>query len=88
MREPTTIVLLTGYCPQFSSSGLRNEYYRRFLNEALVSSILFSRFGSTFKLTLAGDGMIAVEVEALEVLLRDVTRPYVAPSGKLPGHPD
>lgn len=39
-------------------------------------------------MTLAGDGAIAVEVEALEVLLRDVTRPYVAPSGQAPGHPD
>ena len=40
------------------------------------------------ELTLAGDGVIAVEVEALEVLLRDVTRPYVAPSGKAPTHPE
>ena len=39
-------------------------------------------------LTLAGDGAIRVEVEALEVTLTDVTRPYVAPSGKVPGHPD
>ncbi|MDG4650423.1 DUF2948 family protein [Roseibacterium sp. SDUM158017] len=39
-------------------------------------------------LVLAGDGAVAVEVEALEVTLRDVTRPYVAPSGKAPGHPD
>ena len=39
-------------------------------------------------LTLAGDGVIAVEVETLEVVLRDVTRPYVAPSGKAPGHPE
>ena len=39
-------------------------------------------------LTLAGDGAIAVDVEALEVVLRDVTRPYAAPSGKVPGHPD
>jgi hypothetical protein len=38
-------------------------------------------------LTLAGDGVIAVEVETLEVVLRDVTRPYAAPSGKVPGHP-
>ena len=37
-------------------------------------------------LTLAGDGVIGIEVEALEVLLRDVTRPYAAPSGKVPGH--
>ena len=40
------------------------------------------------ELTLAGDGVIALEVETLEVLLRDVTRPYVAPSAKAPSHPE
>ena len=39
-------------------------------------------------LVLAGDGAIAVDVEALEVTLRDVTRPYVAPSGQTPRHPE
>ncbi|MCG7493521.1 DUF2948 family protein [Thalassobius sp. Cn5-15] len=38
------------------------------------------------ELVLAGDGGIRLEVEALEVLLRDVTRPYRAPSGKAPEH--
>lgn len=37
-------------------------------------------------LTLAGDGAIRLSVEALEVSLKDVTRPYVAPSRKLPQH--
>ena len=37
-------------------------------------------------LVLAGDGAIALDVEALEVRLDDVTRPYRAPSGKLPRH--
>lgn len=37
-------------------------------------------------LTLAGDGGIRMEVEALEVTLKDVTRPYTAPSGKAPEH--
>ena len=37
-------------------------------------------------LVLAGDGALALEVEALEVTLRDVTRPYRAPSGKAPDH--
>lgn len=37
-------------------------------------------------LTLAGDGAIRLSVEALEVTLKDVTRPYRAPSGKVPGH--
>jgi|TARA_R110000850_G_scaffold82085_3_gene176318 hypothetical protein len=38
-------------------------------------------------LTLAGDGAIRLNVEALEVTLKDVTRPYTAPSRKLPEHP-
>ena len=37
-------------------------------------------------LTLAGDGAIALEVEALDVTLRDVSRPYLAPSGRAPAH--
>jgi hypothetical protein len=37
-------------------------------------------------LTLAGDGAIRLEIEALEITLKDVTRPYRAPSGKVPDH--
>lgn len=37
-------------------------------------------------LVLAGDGAIGLEVEALDLQLRDVTRPYRAPSGKAPSH--
>ena len=37
-------------------------------------------------LVLAGDGAVALEVEALEVRLEDVTRPYRAPSGRVPDH--
>ncbi|MEL7104722.1 MAG: DUF2948 family protein [Pseudomonadota bacterium] len=39
-------------------------------------------------LTLAGDGAIGIKVEALEIVLQDVTRPYVAPSGMRPEHPE
>lgn len=39
-------------------------------------------------LTLAGDGGVRLAVEALEVSLKDVTRPYVAPSKQMPSHPD
>ena len=39
-------------------------------------------------LTLAGDGAIAVDVEAINVTLQDVTRPYRAPSKQRPSHPD
>lgn len=37
-------------------------------------------------ITLAGDGTIRLRVEALEAVLKDVTRPYRAPSGKVPDH--
>lgn len=39
-------------------------------------------------LTLAGDGAIAVDVECIDLALKDVTRPYAAPSGHKPQHPE
>ncbi len=39
------------------------------------------------EITFAGDGAIRAEVEALELRVKDVTRPYLAPSGKRPTHP-
>jgi hypothetical protein len=42
----------------------------------------------TLTLTLAGDGAVALEVECLDVRLTDVTRPYRAPSGRSPQHPE
>ena len=41
-----------------------------------------------FVLLLAGDGGIAAQAECIDVILRDVTKPYVAPSGKAPDHPE
>ncbi|PTX54176.1 Protein of unknown function (DUF2948) [Litoreibacter ponti] len=41
-----------------------------------------------FELTLAGDGALALDVECINVTLQDVTRPYVAPSGQAPEHPE
>ncbi len=37
-------------------------------------------------LTLAGDGAISIAVEALDIRLEDVSRPYVAPSRQAPNH--
>lgn len=39
-------------------------------------------------LTFAGDGALAIGVEALDVALKDVTRPYLAPSRHTPKHPE
>lgn len=39
-------------------------------------------------LTLAGDGAVRLAVECLDITLTDVTKPYIAPSGRAPSHPD
>jgi hypothetical protein len=57
-----------------------------------VLSILSIEFSPTdapsgiLTLNLSGDGAIALTVECLEVTLKDVTRPYIAPSGSAPDH--
>jgi len=57
-----------------------------------VLSLLSVGFESTgdgagfLTLILAGDVAIRLEIEALEVTLKDVTRPYRAASGKAPRH--
>jgi len=40
----------------------------------------------TVILTLAGGAVIALKVEALDATLKDVTKPYVAPSHRAPEH--
>lgn len=42
----------------------------------------------TVTLVLAGDGAIRAGVECLDVTLKDVTRPYAAPSRHMPKHPE
>jgi hypothetical protein len=59
----------------------------------MILSVLSIRFDADkdgagqVELILAGDGAIRLNVEALEVSLKDVTRPYLAPSNMVPGHP-
>ncbi len=42
--------------------------------------------GGKVLLTFAGDGEIVLDVECLDVNLRDVSKPYLAVSGKEPDH--
>ncbi|NYS23558.1 DUF2948 family protein [Rhodobacteraceae bacterium 2376] len=59
----------------------------------LVLSLLSLEFtpgedgAGTLDLVLAGDGGVRLSVECVDLALRDVTRPYVAPSGRVPSHP-
>lgn len=44
--------------------------------------------GGWLRLHLSGGADLRLKVDALDVTLRDVSRPYLAPSGKMPGHGD
>ncbi|WP_118134068.1 DUF2948 family protein [Oceanicella sp. SM1341] len=70
------------------SSGLDTAQKDMVLSLLSLSFTPCEDGAGTLTLWLAGDGEIAVEVECLDVSLTDVTRPYVAPSGKAPGHAD
>lgn len=71
--------------------GVKSQGFDR-ADKDLVLSLLSIRFepgaDGTGRLVfvLAGDGALALDVEALDLRLEDVTRPYRAPSGKVPGH--
>lgn len=54
--------------------------------EMVLSVLSLTHSDGRLTLTLAGDGAIALQVEALDLSLQDVTRPYLAPSGKVPVH--
>jgi type IV secretory pathway VirJ component len=54
---------------------------------ALLSIEVSANEGSDeVTLILSGDGAIRLSVEALELSLKDVTRPYIAPSKSTPDH--
>lgn len=61
-------------------------------DQDVILSLLSIEFEATedgaghVHLTLAGDGNIRLSVEALDAALKDVTRPYVAPSKSVPDH--
>ena len=71
-----------------ATSGLERDDSDQVLSLLSVEFQPGAEPGGHVILTLAGDGAIRLDVEALEARLRDVTRPYAAPSGKTPRHPD
>lgn len=68
------------------SSGIDRQDRETILSLLHVDFVATDEVSGVVTLVLAGDGAIALEVEALDATLRDVTRPYFAPSGKAPAH--
>jgi hypothetical protein len=69
-----------------SSQGIDRGDRETVLSLLAVSFEAGTDGGGRLVLTLAGDGAIALTVEAVDIALRDVTRPYLAPSKKVPDH--
>jgi hypothetical protein len=86
--ERVQAVLLIGDVMKISSQGVQKGEVDTILS--LLSLGFEGGEDGTGRLilTLAGDGAIAIDVECINVTLKDVTRPYVAPSRKAPNHPD
>ncbi len=86
--ERVQAVLVFGDVMKVSSMGVAR------VDKDVVLSLLAVEFDpgedgtGRIILTLAGDGAIALAVEALDVTLKDVTRPYIAPSKAAPEHPE
>lgn len=67
-------------------ASVRSQGIDRGDKDTVLSVLALAFSEGRLTLTLAGDGVIALLVEAVDVSLQDVTRPYLAPSGKVPLH--
>jgi hypothetical protein len=71
--------------------GLASQGIDRKLGDVVLSLMSLEFSGAKdgvgdLILTFSGDGALKVQVDGLDVALRDVTRPYVAPSKQVPNH--
>ena len=84
--ERVQSLLLISHVKSVSSSGFSPKQKEKVLS---ILSISFDGgdggFGNVL-IILSGNGGIRVEVDALEINLRDVTMPYIAPTGLFPRH--
>ncbi len=86
--ERVQAVLMFGSVLSVASQGIDRS------DKDMILSLLSVEFESSedgagqILLTLAGDGAIRLSVEAIDATLKDVTRPYKAPSGQAPHHPE
>ncbi len=86
--ERVQAVLMFGSVLSVASQGIDRS------DKDMILSLLSVEFepsedgAGQILLTLAGDGAIRLSVEAIDATLKDVTRPYKAPSGHAPHHPE
>jgi len=74
-----------------NATGLASHGIDRKQTDAILSLMSLEFSGAEdgvgdMILTFSGDGAMKVQIDGLDITLRDVTRPYVAPSKHVPHH--
>ena len=84
--ERVRSLLMINHVKNVSSSGFSPKQKDRILSILSISFDGVEGGSGSVLIVVSGNGGIRVEVDALEINLRDVTMPYIAPSGLVPEH--
>ena len=84
--ERVRSLLMISHVKSISSSGFSSKQKDKILSILSISFDGDEGGPGNVLIVLSGNGGIRVNVDALEINLRDVTMPYIAPSGLLPEH--
>ena len=84
--ERVQSLLMISHVKSISSSGFSPKQKDKILSILSASFDGEDGGSGSISIVLSGNGGIRVEVDALEIHLRDVTMPYIAPSGTAPEH--
>ena len=84
--ERVRSLLMINHLKNISSSGFSPKQKDRILSILSISFDGVEGGSGSVLIVVSGNGGIRVEVDALEINLRDVTMPYIAPSGLVPEH--
>lgn len=87
-KERVQTVLIAGDVTRVQGSGLAPGDADTVLSLLSLEWHTEQDGAGAFVLTFAGDGQVRVAAECLDLRLHDVTRPYTAPSGRKPEHPE
>ena len=84
--ERVRSLLMINHVKSVSSSGFSVKQIDKILSILSISFDGIEGGPGNALIILSGNAGIRVNVDALEINLRDVTMPYIAPSGLLPEH--
>ena len=77
---------MISHVKNISSNGFSPKQKDKVLSILSISFDGYEGGSGSILILLSGDGAVRVDVDALEIDLRDVSMPYIAPSGLLPEH--